>query len=427
MSQGIDMSRSMTKKTWLIWTFSLVLIHHMAFETRGWPQETGSASSTRRALLIGISHYQHDQLPPLPGSRNDIHVMRQVLTSRFGFTQHHTKLLVDQAATRKRILRALRKIVRDARPHDFLYIHYSGHGSQVKDLNGDELDDQFDETLVPYDARTEGVPDITDDELEHILSKLKTDGAIIVFDSCHSGTATRSGEVRTRSIPRDTRLDLYENLVSRPRGVTPLFSERYVFMTSAAAHERSLDAMVDGREHGIFTYSFFRTLEAISLGATNHEVFQKTQDYLGKLTTRFHQQRMPQPQLEAPPHRLNEPIFLLDTSRTNQTTPNNQTTRRFRTSWVSVQPITGGRVLLNITGNTEQFLGSVWKLYLPEQPISFGTATHVQATVVASYPHGLVAKVEPRGRSIPEGTRATLNCTASIQSKSEDTSSACFP
>ena len=104
----------------------------------------------------------------------------------------------------------MNKIVKESGPNDVVYIHYSGHGSQVEDLNGDEPDDQLDETIVPQDGRTEGVPDITDDELEAILSQLKTSQAVVVLDSCHSGTATRGLEVRVRSVPADDRVALYQ-------------------------------------------------------------------------------------------------------------------------------------------------------------------------------------------------------------------------
>lgn len=51
-------------------------------------------------------------------------------------------------------------LVRDARPGDSLFFHYSGHGGQAADLDGDE-DDGFDETILPLDFKTAG--EIIDD------------------------------------------------------------------------------------------------------------------------------------------------------------------------------------------------------------------------------------------------------------------------
>jgi hypothetical protein len=65
-----------------------------------------------------------------------------------------------------------------------LWIHYSGHGSQIRDTNGDELD-KIDEVIIPLDYQTNGV--ITDDELLNIIKTIKC-RTILLFDSCHSGT-----------------------------------------------------------------------------------------------------------------------------------------------------------------------------------------------------------------------------------------------
>ena len=147
-------------------------------------------AATKRALLIGINRYQ--ALPSLNGSLNDIETMRQVLTTRWGFQPQRITMLTDQAATRAGMLAAFDKLAKETGPEDVVYVHYSGHGSQVEDFSGDETDDHLDETLVPHDGRTGNVPDITDDELDEIFSRLKARSVLIVLDSGHSGTATRS-------------------------------------------------------------------------------------------------------------------------------------------------------------------------------------------------------------------------------------------
>ena len=96
--------------------------------------------------------------------------MRQVLTTRWGFQPQRIRMLTDQAATRAGILAALEKLAKETGPEDVVYVHYSGHGSQVEDFSGDETDDHLDETLVPHDGRTANVPDITDDELDEKFS-----------------------------------------------------------------------------------------------------------------------------------------------------------------------------------------------------------------------------------------------------------------
>lgn len=89
---------------------------------------------------------------------------------------------------RANIIRAIQWLVEDARPNDSLFFHYSGHGSQVKDLDGDE-DDGYDETIVPLDYESAG--QIIDDELHARMVKPLAPGVRLtaLFDSCHSGSA----------------------------------------------------------------------------------------------------------------------------------------------------------------------------------------------------------------------------------------------
>lgn len=69
---------------------------------------------------------------------------------------------------------------------DLLVITYSGHGGQVRDLSGDE-DDGYDETFCFWDGQ------YTDDRFRRQLDKLP-DGVrvLLITDSCHSGTVSRS-------------------------------------------------------------------------------------------------------------------------------------------------------------------------------------------------------------------------------------------
>ena len=69
---------------------------------------------------------------------------------------------------------AIRKLVAEAGPKDTVYLHFSGHGSQAQDFDGDEQDGR-DETIVPEDGRMEGIADITDDELGGILAGLQAE------------------------------------------------------------------------------------------------------------------------------------------------------------------------------------------------------------------------------------------------------------
>src|SRR5512139_1565130 len=60
---------------------------------------------SKRALLIGINQYK--AVPKLQGSLNDIDTMRQILLTRWGFSEKQITVVTDGGATRAGILAAL--------------------------------------------------------------------------------------------------------------------------------------------------------------------------------------------------------------------------------------------------------------------------------------------------------------------------------
>jgi hypothetical protein len=143
-------------------------------------------------LLIGINYF--GQRGQLRGCINDVRNMSSYLVENFGYKREDMVILTDDQQnpmsqpTKQNILRAMHWLVKDARPNDSLFFHYSGHGGQTKDLDGDE-EDGFDEVIYPVDFRQVG--HITDDEMHRIMVQPLQAGVRLtaIFDSCHSGTA----------------------------------------------------------------------------------------------------------------------------------------------------------------------------------------------------------------------------------------------
>ena len=353
------------------------------------------SQGTKRALLIGINKYK--AVPKLQGSLNDIETMRHVLVTRWGFPEGNIAILTDEQATRANILAAFEQLAQRAGPQDMVYIHYSGHGSQVEDLSGDEADDHLDETLISQDGRSGDVRDITDDELDAIFSTMRAKSAFIVLDSCHSGTATRSLDIRTRSIPPDTRLDLYKTAEAakpRTRAIVPVVASRYVLMTGAASHQEALD--------GFFTYSLSKSLSQAGPGASPREILAGVERELKRIQTHFGRASMPEPQLEAPPDLLEKSLF----SPSATIPQGGSTTHPARLPWLEVRPTDGGLVTL-IQG---QLLGagpgSTWAIYPPgEMKFSPGRAVAV-VTVTQITGQDSVAKPHQPHVTIQPGSRA---------------------
>ena len=364
--------------------------------------QEGMSEPVRRALLIGIGKYE--VLPRLPGTKNDIELVKQVLLTRYGFTEEHMRIVKDEAATREGVLAALHQLVQEAGPNDVVYIHYSGHGSQVKDLSGDEAGDQLDETIVPQDGRTTGVPDITDDELEEILSNLKTQSAVVVLDSCHSGTATRGLEIRVRAVSPDSRVALYKQPAVRSRAIVPLRMNRYILMSGAASNEEALDGPVDGKYHGFFTHSLFKSLQSASPDASTQEVFSGAKRELKRIQNQFGRTSMPEPQLEAKQERLRMPLFMVRGVQEKSLESNTQARR----PWVEVQPQEKGRLILTNGVALGALPGSVWGIYPGGETVFDPGKAQAFAVVAKTQGNNAVARVEPRDVTIQDHARAIL-------------------
>jgi hypothetical protein len=363
----------------------------------------GQIAPAKRALLIGVNEYR--AVPSLQGSINDIETMREVLITRWGFAPGNITVVRDAQATRAGILSALQQLARQAQPNDTVYFHYSGHGSQVQDLNGDETDG-LDETLVPHDGRTDRVPDIIDDELDAIFARLNARAAVIVLDSCHSGTATRALDIRSRSIPADKRLDLYRSDQDgevRTRAIVPRMQSRYLVMSGAAANEEALDGPVDGRYHGFFTYSLSRSLMSQPANASARAVFAGVERELRRIQMQFGRASMPEPQLEAPPALVDQPLVsAADSSAANGA----------RLASVPVQVLEGGRVRLLNGALLGAVPGTTWAIY-PAAETAF-TPSRALATATVLQANGNDAYAALRGNAlIPNGARAVLALPAS--------------
>lgn len=143
------------------------------------PEEGG-----KRALLVGIDDYIHGKGMDLHGSVNGTWLMQKAL-QELGY---ETQLLLDQDATKANIQKAIQDFLGGVGPTGTALFFYSGHGTFVKDENGDESDGN-DEALVPADCnRLEGEPLILDDELAEWLGGLNAGKVLLVSNSCHSGT-----------------------------------------------------------------------------------------------------------------------------------------------------------------------------------------------------------------------------------------------
>ncbi len=225
----------------------------------------------RKALLVGINDYKG--VSDLKGCVNDVLDMHFSLRSLFKFQTREIRVLTDTRATRANIIHRLKWLVKDAKPGDFLIFHFSGHGSQVRDRDGDELVDHLDELICPYDMDWDGTY-ITDDELNKIFSRVPEGVLLEVFlDCCHSGTGLKEMglEVPPELAVENPTLNRYlpppADIFLRFSGEEDDIEERgfmkgsiersgkhHILWAGCMAKQVAADAYINGRYHGAFTY-----------------------------------------------------------------------------------------------------------------------------------------------------------------------------
>jgi len=203
------------------------------------------------AVLIGISDYA--EVKDLQYAAADASAMARWLLDA-GVEQDHIRLLLDREgaqedlgglaarrATLVNVREALGWLRRVAKPGDLVLIHFSGHGFQGADDDGDERDG-VDEFFVLWDTVDVAKEDtaLRDDEFGEALDRIESQHVVVFFDGCYSGGLSRSLPSSAR--PVADKQDLFSDFSVEGRLVLSASSE------SQDAFES------DELKHGIFTH-----------------------------------------------------------------------------------------------------------------------------------------------------------------------------
>lgn len=250
----------------------------------------------KKAICVGINNYP-GTINDLNGCVNDANDWSTLLTS-FGF---ETIKIIDNQATKSAILAAFENLVSQASAGDVVVFTYSGHGTQVFDLSGDEQD-AYDEALCAYDGN------IIDDELSSILSSANSEAQIIVIsDSCFSGTVTKAmhpENLKPRFIKTD---DIPPSAVLKNKFLAKASEENMIeiLISGCSDSEYSYDAYINEKWNGAMT-AF--AIPLISAEQTYNEFYSKLRKILPS-------DEYPQtPQLEGTDENKNRQIFTAKTA-----------------------------------------------------------------------------------------------------------------
>lgn len=227
---------------------------------------------TGRALIVAIGEYPAENGWERIHGENDGAMMVELLGRN-----HYQQiiLLQNEKATKAAINLAFERLCEDTKQGDYIFLHFSCHGQQMMDLNGDE-EDGLDEALIPYDALYwylpgvyEGKNHLCDDELgiwiDRLRHKAGSKGQVFVLlDACHSGTANRYT------------FDVFI------RGTNKIFAPDDYRPHPGKFLHRSMKLKPDKNQAPTLV------LSACKAGETNYEYYsRKSRSYYGKLTYSF--------------------------------------------------------------------------------------------------------------------------------------------
>lgn len=250
----------------------------------------------KRALLIGINKYR---IPgaDLRGCVNDVNNLQAALVKYFGFAAKEIKVVTDYKATQAKMQADIDRLIRGAKDGDVLLLHYSGHGANVPDDNGDEADFR-DEILCPTNLDWNNP--LTDDWLRKtfdLLGKKKVN-LTVIMDCCHSGSNTRLlAPPDAPSIPRflPCPLDLLAvesgRKLTGERRITKALAKRAatarkkdvvevdmpeVLITGCRDTQTSADAFIDGSYNGALTFHLVKAINEKNGNVTYRDLHTRT-------------------------------------------------------------------------------------------------------------------------------------------------------
>lgn len=248
------------------------------------------------ALLIGIDYYKPNQLyKNLKGAVRDINLVETFLKNTLKVPEERiTKLISPEPEdnslqeirsaqlepTYENIVDGFKKITKTAQPGEQVYIHYSGHGGRATSIYPFK-NETNDEGIVPMDiGDTSDGRYLRDVEMTTLLKRMTDKGLIVtvIFDSCHSGGATR-GDAQARSAGQvDTQIRTPVSLVDTPENLEQNWKEvvnrvasssqtrDYVLLAACRSNELAYEYPVNGgnERNGALTYWMINTLTSIA-------------------------------------------------------------------------------------------------------------------------------------------------------------------
>jgi Caspase domain len=386
------------------------------------------------AILIGIDFYTDPNIR-LQGAVNDVDDIE------FWFSQNHTMTSITKLSaidhneetqiepggpesswpTYDNILRELKRVTDAASPGDFVYLHYSGHGT-LNPTTATEYQEDFgsDAALVLFD-RENGVRYLCGIEIAALLDEMvqKDIKLTVVLDCCHSGGVSRDDKFAIRGIPWDNDIASIYPPVYRPCSSTSveygnrdastnqhwlLKPQGYALMAACGPNEIASECVgSEGRIHGALTHFLFKALSVASKNGAEVTIG----DIYGHICAELH---VPLPQ-QHPMFLGNDKfIFLAPESRTKRSVIEGNVIDTFK----------GGRICLNIGYAQMVSLGDEYEIYAMTSIKGDITQKPIKYTITAVYAlHSEAEQSHPTQNEVSVGKGWCAVLTKPLRAKAQ--------
>jgi hypothetical protein len=278
--------------------------------------DTLQAVANRFAVLIGINFYAER---PLRGCVQDVKSIKQYLEAKS--TPVDIEIFTASAPsdpncsrpseepdlwpTFENVTCCLERIASAANPGDFVYVHYSGHGTRTEPSSKYSNKNTGDLALVLLDGtNVNGIRYLRGLELAYLLNNMVEKGlkVTLVLDCCFSGSVVRIKDPHItglRNLDYDPIVDAaypqnlqkslaHQNSCSDLRNASLLPNwlvnpNGYTILTACGPHETAKELDVDGQKYGALSYFLLRTLTRLGNISARH------QHIYHRLCAKFHE------------------------------------------------------------------------------------------------------------------------------------------
>ena len=246
-------------------------------------------AQTKRALVIGIGKQEDSAWNKINGDK-DVPYVSEILNAA---NYKQIIICVNEEATKAGIVSAFQTLTESCNPNDIIYIHYSGHGQQMRDISNDEVD-ALDECWIPYDAYRKpsdtyrGEKHLVDDEVNMLLTNIKNKigdngKLLVVIDACHSGDSTRGQGETVRGVE-----DIFETVkswlgLSSSEQHSNIHSNTERWITLSACESDQVNIEMKNPTAGKLTYAIYSKVKNSEFG-TNEEFFKRLRMFVNMNT-----------------------------------------------------------------------------------------------------------------------------------------------